>query len=129
MAASAGESVSALNAEIAIANAIVSENCLYRMPVVPGKKLTGTNTEISTSDVAMTALVTSRIATLVASCASVIPFRNVPLHVLDHDDRVVHHQPRRQRNAEQRQRIDREPKDLDERGMFQPATPGSSPPE
>ena len=37
-AASAGDSVSALNAEIAIENAIVSENCLYRMPVVPGKE-------------------------------------------------------------------------------------------
>ena len=36
------------------------------MPVVPGKKLTGTNTAISTSDVAMTALVTSAIATEVA---------------------------------------------------------------
>src|SRR5580700_4684865 len=43
------------------------------MPVVPGKKLTGTNTEISTSEVAITALVTSRIAMLVASCASATP--------------------------------------------------------
>src|ERR1019366_9583407 len=69
-AASAGESVSALNAEMAIENAIVSENCLYRIPVVPGNRLTGTNTEISTSDVAMTALVTSAIATDVALCGS-----------------------------------------------------------
>src|SRR5689334_845756 len=37
----AGESVRALKAEMAIENAMVSENCLYRMPVVPGKKLTG----------------------------------------------------------------------------------------
>ena len=72
-AASAGESVSALKAEIAIANAMVSENCLYRMPVVPGKKLTGTKTEMSTSEVAMTALVTSRMPTLVASMVSAIP--------------------------------------------------------
>src|SRR5580698_8397724 len=43
------------------------------MPVVPGKKLTGTNTEIKTSEVAITALVTSRIAMLVASCASATP--------------------------------------------------------
>src|ERR1035437_10240448 len=69
-AASAGESVSALNAEIAIENAIVRENCLYIIPVVPGKKLTGTKTEISTSDVAMTALVTSAMATEVALCGS-----------------------------------------------------------
>src|ERR1700678_4823474 len=36
------------------------------MPVVPGKKETGTNTEISTREVAITALVTSAIATDVA---------------------------------------------------------------
>src|ERR1017187_3717726 len=47
---SAGESVSALKAEMAIENAMVSENCLYRMPVVPGKNETGTNTAINTSD-------------------------------------------------------------------------------
>ena len=71
MAASAGDRVSALNSEMAIANAMVSENCLYRIPVVPGKNDTGTNTEISTSDVAMTALDTSAMATEVAVCGSV----------------------------------------------------------
>src|ERR1700677_681654 len=40
------------------------------MPVVPGKKDTGTNTEMSTNEVAMTALVTSAIATEVAVCGS-----------------------------------------------------------
>ena len=70
IAASAGESVSALKAEIAIEKAMVSENCLYRMPVVPGKKLTGMKTEMRTSEVAMTALVTSAMAMLVASCGS-----------------------------------------------------------
>src|SRR5277367_1746297 len=69
-AASAGESVSALKAEMAIAKAMVRANCLYRMPVVPGKNETGTNTEISTSEVAMTALVTSPIASDVALCGS-----------------------------------------------------------
>jgi len=38
--------------------------------VVPGKKLTGMKTEMRTSEVAMTALVTSAIAILVASCGS-----------------------------------------------------------
>src|ERR1700690_1639532 len=65
-AASAGESVSALKADMAMENAMVSENCLYKMPVVPGKKLTGTKTEINTSEVAITALVTSAMATDVA---------------------------------------------------------------
>src|ERR1700761_9862255 len=40
------------------------------MPVLPGKNETGTNTEMSTSDVATTALVTSRIASDVALCGS-----------------------------------------------------------
>src|SRR4051812_6991696 len=70
IAESAGESVRALKAEMAIANAMVSENCRYRIPVVPGKNETGTNTEINTSDVAITALVTSDMATDVAACGS-----------------------------------------------------------
>src|SRR6266700_5437880 len=41
------------------------------MPVVPGKNDTGTNTEISTSDVATTALETSAIAADVAACGLV----------------------------------------------------------
>src|SRR6185369_5587570 len=53
--------------------AIVSENCLYRMPVVPGKNDTGTKTEMSTSDVATTALATSAMAIEVAVCGSVLP--------------------------------------------------------
>src|ERR1035438_5358258 len=72
MAASAGESVSALNSEIAIENAIVRENCLYRMPVVPGKNDTGKKTEINTSDVATTALATSFMAAEVAVRGSVL---------------------------------------------------------
>src|SRR6185437_4705296 len=69
-AASAGDRVNALNNEIAIENAIVSENCRYRMPVVPGKKETGTKTEIRTSEVATTALATSAMAADVAACGS-----------------------------------------------------------
>src|ERR1700751_517840 len=42
------------------------------MPVVPGKNDTGTNTEINTSEVAMTALETSFMATEVAVCGSVL---------------------------------------------------------
>ena len=38
--------------------------------MVPGKKLTGMKTEMRTSEVAMTALVTSAMAMLVASCGS-----------------------------------------------------------
>src|SRR6266567_7187596 len=70
IADNAGDSVSALNAEMAIENAIVSANCRYRIPVVPGKNDTGTNTAMSTSDVAITALVTSPMARDVAACGS-----------------------------------------------------------
>ncbi len=43
------------------------------MPVVPGKKETGTKTAMRTSEVAMTALVTSPIAAEVAWCGSLSP--------------------------------------------------------
>src|SRR5262249_60020775 len=70
---SAGVSVSELNAEIETENAIVSANCRNIMPVVPGKRATGTNTATSTSEVAITAPATSFIATEAALCGSVIP--------------------------------------------------------
>src|SRR5579864_1456482 len=70
-AANAGDRVRALNREIAIEKAMVSENCLYRIPVVPGKNETGTKTEINTRDVATTAPDTSAIATDVAVRESV----------------------------------------------------------
>ena len=43
-------------------NAMVSANWRKRMPVVPGKRATGTNTATSTSEVAITAPVTSFMA-------------------------------------------------------------------
>ena len=107
MAASAGESVSALNSEMAMEKAMVSENCLYRIPVVPGKNDTGTKTEISTSEVAMTALETSAMATDVAVWGSVRP-RDMPLRILDYDDGVIDHQSCGQRDSEQGQRVDGE---------------------
>jgi len=47
--------------------AMVSENCLVEDAGGSGKKLTGIKTEMRTSDVAITALVTSAMAMLVAS--------------------------------------------------------------
>src|ERR1700748_2464382 len=73
MAENAGVSVNALNAEIDTENAIVSANCRNKIPVVPGKSATGTNTATSTSEVATTAPATSFIATDAALCGSVIP--------------------------------------------------------
>jgi len=47
--------------------AIVIANCWYIWPVMPPRKATGTNTEISTRAIAMTGPDTSRMAARVAS--------------------------------------------------------------
>ena len=52
---------------------MVSANWRNKIPVVPGKSATGTNTATNTSEVAMTAPATSFIATEAALCGSVIP--------------------------------------------------------
>ena len=70
---STGVSVSAQNSEIVIEHAIVSANCLYSSPVVPGKNATGTNTASRTSDDASTAPVISRIASRAPSSGG-MPF-------------------------------------------------------
>ena len=68
-------SVRALKAEMAIENAMVKANWRKRMPVVPGKKATGTKTATSTSDVAITAPVTSFMPAEAAAWASRCPSR------------------------------------------------------
>src|ERR1700704_6105925 len=73
IADSAGVRVSALNAEMATEKAMVSANWRNKIPVVPGKSATGTNTATSTSEVAITAPATSFIATDAALCGSVMP--------------------------------------------------------
>ena len=73
IAESDGARVNALNAEIEMENAIVSANWRKRIPVVPGKNATGRNTATSTSEVAMTAPVTSFMAVEAALCASRSP--------------------------------------------------------
>ena len=50
-----------------IEQAIHTANCWNILPLIPGIKQTGTNTAIRTNDVAITALVTSCIVTIVAS--------------------------------------------------------------
>ena len=65
--------MSALNAEMETENAIVSANWRNRIPVVPGKNATGTNTATSTSEVATTAPATSLMAMDAALCGSEIP--------------------------------------------------------
>ena len=54
-------------AERATETASVKANCWYIRPVTPPMKATGTNTEMSTSEMAMTGPATSAMAALVAS--------------------------------------------------------------
>ncbi len=64
---SAGDSVSALKAEITVATEIVTANCRNSWPEMPGMKPIGTNTDSSTRVMAMTGPVICAIAFLVAS--------------------------------------------------------------
>ena len=82
--------------------------------MVPGKNATGTKTAASTSAVAMTAPVTSRIDTDAASARRPVLVVDVPFDVLDHDDGIVHDQAGGERDAEERQGVDREAEQLDE---------------
>ena len=84
------------------------------MPVVPGKKATGTKTATSTSEVAMTAPVTSFMASEAALSGLGLALLEVALDVFDHDDHVVDHQAGRQRDAKKRERVDGEAEELDE---------------
>src|SRR5207244_8001792 len=63
----------ALKAEMEIEKAIVSANWRNRIPVVPGKNATGTNTATRTSEVAITAPVTSFMAADAARLGSLSP--------------------------------------------------------
>src|ERR1700760_892845 len=67
MAHSAGDNVSALIAERNIDTATVTANCRNSSPEMPGMKATGTNTDSSTSVIAMIGAKICPIATLVAS--------------------------------------------------------------
>ena len=62
-----GLNVRATTVEINTETTIVMVNCLYNIPVIPDKKLTGTNTAASTNDVAMSGLTRVSIAFFVAS--------------------------------------------------------------
>ena len=59
--------MSALNAENTTDTAMVTANCWYRRPVMPGMNAVGTNTATRMSAIAMTGAETSRMAFSVAS--------------------------------------------------------------
>ena len=68
---SAGDNVSALSAEISMAALIVTANCRNSVPEMPGMKAIGTNTDSSTSVIAMIGAVICAMAFLVASAEEI----------------------------------------------------------
>ena len=70
-AQSAGESVSALSAEMTIDTDTATANCRNRSPEMPGMNATGTNTDSSTSVMAMIGAVISFMARCAASAGEI----------------------------------------------------------
>ena len=69
---SAGDSVSALIAEITIETETATANCRNSSPEMPGMNATGTNTESSTSVIAMIGAVISPMARRAASAGEMV---------------------------------------------------------
>jgi hypothetical protein len=99
--------VSALNAESRTDTAIVTANCWYIRPVMPGMNAVGTNTAARMSAIATTGPETCSMALNAASARGQSQL-DVVLDGLHHDDRVVHHEADGQHEAEERQCVDRE---------------------
>ncbi len=73
----AGDKVSAFSAEIIIDTLIVTANWRNNCPEMPGMKAIGTNTDSSTSVMAMIGAVICRIASLVASAGDRCGFSSI----------------------------------------------------
>ena len=106
-AESAGLSVSALNAEISTDIAIVTANCWYIRPVIPGMNAVGMNTAARMSAIATTGPDTCSMA-FKRGVAGREPLLDVVLDGLHHHDGVVHDEADGEHEAEERQRVDGE---------------------
>src|SRR5262249_33911858 len=114
IAASAGLKVRALKAEMTTDRAMVTANCWYIRPVMPGMKAVGTNTATRMRAMATTGPDTSSIA-LRARPGGPKPRLDVVLHRLHHHDGVVDHETDGQHQAEERQRVNREAQEREHR--------------
>ena len=103
---SIGVSVRATTPEKKIEAASVMPNSRKSLPVLPVMKASGTNTAIRVAVVAITAKPISRAPSKEASSGG-WPFLDAPVHVLDLDDGVVHHDADGEHDGEQRQHVDR----------------------
>ena len=105
---SAGDSVSALIADRNIETATVTANWRNNSPEMPGMKATGTNTESSTSVIAMIGAVISRHRAFGrVGRRKFGMLLHDPLDILDHDDGVVDDDADGEHDGEQRYRIGR----------------------
>ncbi len=105
---SAGDSVSAFSAEISTDTLMVTANWRNNWPEIPGMNAIGTNTDSSTSVMAMIGAVICAIASLVASGGRHLRvLLHHPFDVLDHDDGVIHHDADRQHQRQQRHGVGR----------------------
>ena len=104
----AGDSVSALNAEISIAAMIVTANCWNSTPEIPAMNPTGTKTESSTSVIGNDRRRHLRHRLLGGGRRRKIRlFLHHALDVLDDDDRVVDHDSDGEHHRQQRDRVGR----------------------
>ena len=113
-AASIGVSVKLTSSDTMIANAIVSPKLYMKRPTMPPMNATGRKTATSDSVVASTARPISRVASTAAWNGSIVLLLDEPVDVLEHDDRVVDHDADRQRQREQRDRVEREAHEPDQ---------------
>ena len=103
-----GVSVSATKPEITTEPATAMPNSLKSRPVLPWRKASGVKTATSEMVVAMTAKAISRVPFDGGGLGLLVQLFLMPEGVLQHDDRVVHHDADGQRQREQRQIVDRE---------------------
>ena len=97
----AGLRESALTLERTTATQMVTANCRYNWPEMPGRKAIGTKTANRTKVVATMGPVIWCIDLSAASLGPQLLLLHKPLDILHHDDGVVHHQSDGQDQSEQ----------------------------
>ena len=97
--------MSALKAEISTEIAMVTANCWYSRPVMPGMNTVGMKTAARMMAMATTGPETSSHG-LQGRVARRHALFDVMLHRLHHHDGVIHHQADGQHQPEQRKRVD-----------------------
>ena len=90
-------------------------NSLNSRPVEPLRNASGVNTATSEMVVAITAKAISRVPLMAAVSGSLAQLLLVPVGVLQHDDRVVHHDADGEREGEQGEVVDREAEEVHDR--------------